>query len=206
MRSPELNLGTRTRGFCTRWRLLFQTPSDRELAVSKQIGPFLALFTLWVATIAQSTGAFAQTSREATVGASGNPLPRFAALQSEKVNMRTGPGMHYPINWVYKRQSLPMEIIDEHGPWRKVRDHQNTEGWIHMQLMIGPRYAMVRGRTRSLFAEQDLSSPKLVTAEAGVIGRLLACEDIWCQLNVGDRDGWIERRHLWGVYKNEAFD
>jgi len=120
--------------------------------------------------------------------------------------MRTGPGTHYPIDWVYRRQSLPMEVIDEHGPWRKVRDFEKAVGWIHVQLLIGPRYAMIRGRTRTLFADKDLASPIQITAEAGVTGRLLTCEDIWCQLEIEGRKGWIERRHLWGVYQNEVFD
>ena len=174
--------------------------------MSKQIGTFFTLFALWVATIAHPAPAFAAQNSEQTIGASGNPLPRFVALQSAKVHLRTGPGTHYPIDWVYKRQSLPMEVIDEHGPWRKVRDHEQTEGWIHVQLLIGPRYAMIRGKTRTLFAEKDLASPSLIIAEAGVIGLLLTCEDIWCQLNIEGREAWIERRHLWGVYKNEVFD
>jgi SH3-like domain-containing protein len=183
---------------------LFQTPSDKELTVRIRIRTIFALFSLLVATIAQSTAVAAAGSN--TVGASGYPLPRFRALQAETVNMRTGPGTQYPILWVYHRQSLPVEIIDEHGPWRKVRDHDNVIGWIHRQLLIGPRYAMIRGKTRIMFAEKSLSSARLATIEVGVTGRLLTCEDIWCQIIVQDRKGWIERRHLWGVYKNEVFD
>ena len=174
--------------------------------MSKQNGTFFALFAFWVITIAHTNGVEATLSNDPSVGPSGNPLPRFVALHSEKVHMRTGPGTHYPIDWVYRRETLPMEVIDEHGPWRKVRDHEGTVGWIHMQLLLGPRYAMVRGKTRKLYTEKSLAAPSLITAEAGVTGRLITCEDIWCQLNIGSRKGWIERRHLWGVYKNEVFD
>ena len=56
--------------------------------------------------------------------ASGLPLPRFVSLRSDKVNMRTGPGFRYPIDWVYKRLNMPMEVVAEFGTWRKVRDFQ----------------------------------------------------------------------------------
>jgi len=142
-----------------------------------------------------------------SIGASGNPLPRFVSIGGRTANMRTGPGLQYPISWVYKRATLPMEIIDEHGPWRRVRDHLGAVGWMHVKLFLpSKRFAMIRGKTRNLHREKDMSSPSLVTAEVNVIGQLLRCEDIWCQLNIEGRKAWIERRHLWGVYKDEILN
>ncbi len=40
----------------------------------------------------------------------GMPVPRFASLKSDEVNMRSGPGQRYPIVWVYKRKAMPVEI------------------------------------------------------------------------------------------------
>jgi len=181
-------------------------PSDKEWGVSKKIGLFFALFAFGVATMAQSGAVTAQARGGTAIGPSGNPIPRFVSLDAGKVHMRTGPGTHYPIDWVYRRQYLPVEVIDEHGPWRKVRDFQKTEGWIHVQLLSGTRFAMIRSKTRMLFAERNLASPVVIIAEAGVTGQLLACETIWCRLDIEGKKGWIERRHLWGVYKNEALD
>lgn len=182
----------------------------------KKITRVLATFALGLIIVAQLAGglapnytvqgAMAAEPGGKTVGASGLVLPRWVALHSSKVHMRTGPGTQYPIDWVYYRQSLPMEVLDEHGPWRKVRDHEGTTGWIHRQLLIGPRYAMIRGKTRILYAEKSLTSARLVFAEAGVTGRLHSCEAIWCEITIKDRTGWTERRHLWGVYENEIFD
>lgn len=120
--------------------------------------------------------------------------------------MRTGPGRQYPILWTYKRRHLPLEIIAEHGAWRKVRDHEGIEGWILVTLLYGPRTAMVRGRVRSLYNKDDMSSPVLLTADPGVIGRILECTDIWCRLKVDNTKAWIEKRHLWGVYSHERLD
>jgi hypothetical protein len=36
------------------------------------------------------------------------PLPRFASLRGSQVNVRTGPGVRYPIDWVFQRRSMPV--------------------------------------------------------------------------------------------------
>ena len=87
--------------------------------------------------------ATAQTER----AASGLPLPRFVSLRSDKVHMRTGPGVRYPIDWVYKRQNMPMEVVAEFGTWRKVRDFQGTEGWMHQSMLSNKRTLAVTGQT-----------------------------------------------------------
>ncbi len=72
-------------------------------------------------------------------GASGLPLPRFASLKSSHINMRAGPGRDYRVEWNYQKAGLPMEIIQEYDNWRKVRDANGDEGWIHVSLLTGKR-------------------------------------------------------------------
>ena len=43
-------------------------------------------------------------------GGSGLPIPRFASLRASDVNLRTGPGTRYPIDWVFTHQGMPVEI------------------------------------------------------------------------------------------------
>lgn len=172
----------------------------------RKIWGISAIIAIISVTLSFSSTVAAQSDSR-KLGPSGNPLPRFVSIRGDKANMRTGPGLQYPIEWTYTRRTLPMEIIDEHGRWRKVRDHDGTTGWMLVSLLTSSkRFAMVRGRTRQLFLDKDLSSPVLVTAEPGVIGELVQCESIWCQMRVSDRKAWIERRHLWGVYSDETID
>src|ERR1700761_4027499 len=58
----------------------------------------------------------------------GLPVPRFVALRSDDVNLRAGPGTRYPIEWVFKRRDLPMEIEREFDVWRLVRDPDGVRG------------------------------------------------------------------------------
>jgi len=34
-------------------------------------------------------------------------LPRFASLKADEVNVRTGPGPRYPVDWVFKSRNMP---------------------------------------------------------------------------------------------------
>lgn len=140
------------------------------------------------------------------IGPSGNPIPRFVSLSAPVANLRTGPGRQYPVDWVYSRRGLPLEVIDEHGAWRKVRDHEGVTGWMLVSLLYGKRSAMVRGKTRELYEEPNLSAAVTLVAEPGVIGLIEECEGLWCELDIEGTSAWIERRHLWGVYAHEAID
>jgi len=143
------------------------------------------------------------SSSAQTVGASGNPLPRFVAMSASKANLRTGPGRQYPVDWVYMRRGLPLEIIDEHGAWRKVRDHEGVEGWMLVSLLYGKRTVMIRGKQRNLLDEPKLDAPVVIIADPGVIGEIDQCQGLWCEVVINGESGWIERRHVWGVYAAE---
>lgn len=137
---------------------------------------------------------------------SGLPIPRFVSLRSEEVNVRTGPGERYPISWVYRREGLPVEIIEEFDHWRKVRDYEGSEGWIHKSMLEGTRVALITNKTRTLYYSPDDSSPPLMRAQPLVTGKLIACTQDWCRLQIEGRKGWIKKTQIWGVYKQEEFE
>lgn len=66
----------------------------------------------------------------------GLPLPRFAALRADRVNLRVGPGLRYPIRWVYLRVNLPVKIEREFGNWRLVENYDGVTGWVHQALLV----------------------------------------------------------------------
>lgn len=143
-----------------------------------------------------------------TTAPSGLPLPRFVSLRAGEVNMRSGPGVQYPVDWLYKRRHLPIEVIAEFQTWRKVRDHQGTQGWVHQTMLDGERTAIVLGRTRTLRAEADSNSRALARLEPDVIVRIAACPQGagWCRVRAAGFEGWIRRVELWGIRKDEAIE
>ncbi len=140
--------------------------------------------------------------------ASGNlPIPRFVSLASDEVNLRTGPGTRYPIEWVYTKKSLPVEIINEFDTWRKIRDIQGDEGWVHQTMVTGYRYGIIKDDEQVIRSDPSPQALVIARVEPGVIVKIDACDLKWCDISVsGNYKGWAEKKALWGVYDREIFD
>jgi SH3-like domain-containing protein len=132
------------------------------------------------------------------------PVPRFVSLRADEVRLRAGPNVSYPIEWVIRRRHLPVEVIAEFELWRRIRDPQGAEGWVHQSLLSGRRYAVIAGETRTLRRRPEPDAAPVARAEAGVIGELIECQADWCRMDAGGFRGWLRRGEVWGVYPNEA--
>lgn len=154
-------------------------------------------------SLAQDAGAAAPKTGRVT----GYAIPRFVSLKSGQVNVRHGPGESYAIDWIYQRRGMPVEIIAEHDNWRRIRDHEGIEGWVHFQLVDGRRMALVSGGPVSLYRRQDTATPGVAAiADPGVILSLRSCSIKWCRAEVSGYKGWVTRDNLYGVYDGEEFD
>jgi len=134
------------------------------------------------------------------------PIPRFVSLRSDEVNMRTGPGLRYPIRWVFRKEGLPVEVIREFEHWREIRDMDGETGWVHKSLLSGQRYAIVKDEMQVLYKKPNTESKPVLKLEAGVVSRILECENNWCQLEIASYTGWIKQNVIWGVYPKETFE
>lgn len=139
---------------------------------------------------------------------SADPVPRFVSLRADDVNLRSGPGGRYPIQWVYHRKGLPVEIVAQIDQWRQIVDSQGTKGWVHQRMVTGTRNAVVQGSQRILRQAADKSAAPLARIDPGVIAHLLACHDAWCQIEVQNGTsavrGWLGRDEIWGVLPDEV--
>lgn len=135
------------------------------------------------------------------------PLPRFVTIKASEANTRTGPSVRYPIRFSYQRASLPVEIIAEVDQWRKIRDKDGDEGWIHHSLLSGRRSVIITGKSlQLLYQDPDSHARPIIRLEPGVIAQLLTCHQLWCKVEVEDEKGWVLREHVFGVYPHENFD
>lgn len=133
-------------------------------------------------------------------------VPYWAAITAGDALMRSGPGRNFPAVWRYRRAGLPVQVIQIHESWRKIREIDGTEGWMAAALLTAERTAMVTGGTQPMRASPDGSAAILWRAESGVIGRLRHCSGGWCQFDVGGRTGYIATDHLWGVAPGEEVE
>jgi len=136
----------------------------------------------------------------------GLPLPRYAALRSDEVNLRVGPGMRFPIEWQYHRRELPVEILREVEVWRLVEDQDGVKGWVHQATLTGRRSFVVKGTQATLRGGTEADSSAVAILKPGVVGRIRHCAagSDWCEVQVGDYRGWLRREAFWGTFAGET--
>jgi SH3-like domain-containing protein len=136
----------------------------------------------------------------------GLPLPRWASLRSDDVNLRSGPGTRYPIEWEYRRRDLPVQIEREFEVWRLIQDQDGVKGWVHQATLTGRRDFVVAGAERVLRRSASDDAAPVARLEPGVLGRVRSCEasSAWCEVQVQNYRGWLKRDEIYGVYSGEA--
>ena len=140
----------------------------------------------------------------ATGASAADDVMRYVSLDTDKAYMRTGPGLRYPVEWVFVRDGWPFQVISEYGYWRKVRDIDGTSGWMHMNLLTSKRRVIVTGDVENVYREPNAASRQVAILEKGVVADLRDCQNDWCQVSIKDSEGdilsgWMQRGGLWGA-------
>lgn len=132
-------------------------------------------------------------------------LPRFESFRSNEVNLRSGPGTRYRIDWVYKRSDLPVMIEREFEHWRAIRDADGIQGWVNQATLTTRRNFIVQGADATLRDDPDDKADAVAILKVGVIGRIKVCrkDSEWCQVQVAGRNGYLRRTQFWGTLENE---
>ncbi|MEG3164211.1 SH3 domain-containing protein [Sphingomonas sp. PB2P19] len=131
--------------------------------------------------------------------------PYFASIGAGRARMRTGPARTYPASWLYQRADLPVRVVGVFKEWRKIADPDGTEGWMQANLLRNTRTAIVRGAEPAELRDQPTMAGKLLwRAAPGVVGRLSACGNGWCRLDVKGQAGFVPIGALWGVEAGET--
>ncbi len=131
-------------------------------------------------------------------------LPRFVTVKAPEANVRSGPGLRYRIEWVMVRPDMPVEVIAENKQWRRIKDIQGDEGWIHRSMLSNRRTVVITGTAQIMRKSSHKDSAPVARVEVGVNGSLLSCTQTACRVAVNDYKGWISRESLWGIYPEES--
>ena len=142
-------------------------------------------------------------------GESGLQLPRMVSLRSNTINGRSGPDTKYPIEWVYKQKGAPVEIVNEYGLWRKIKDWEGSESWVHKSMLSGRRFVKVMTPgENNIYNNDDYQAKVIAKVEDGVIGEIKKCRkgNAFCLIQFGTVEGWVPKNILFGVYEDENID
>ena len=122
----------------------------------------------------------------------------YLTLRNEKVNLRQGPSFEYPIKIFYKKKFLPVLIQEEHGNFKKIKDHENNSGWIHISQLSKKKAALTKYENLIVFNSPTLYSKPLVVLKQGKLCIIIKCKNQWCKIKVDKYKGWVKQNALWG--------
>ena len=123
----------------------------------------------------------------------------FLTLRYDKVNLRQGPSSEYPIKIFYKKKFLPVLVQDKSDNFRKVRDHENNTGWIHVSQLSKKKAAIVIDDDLIMFKSPTIYSKPVVILKKGKLTKIVKCKNEWCKAKTGKYKGWLKKESLWGL-------
>ena len=124
----------------------------------------------------------------------------FLTLRNDKVNLRLGPSFEYPVKLFYQKKFLPVLIIDNSENFRKIRDHENNTGWIHISQLLKKKAAITMAEEVKMFRKPTQFSKPIAKLQQGRLCLVVKCKGEWCKIKVEELVGWVKVDNLWGRY------
>jgi SH3-like domain-containing protein len=124
----------------------------------------------------------------------------FRTLRNDIVNLRQGPSFDYPVKIFYKKKFLPVLIQDSSNNFRKIRDHENNSGWIHISQLSKKKAAIVTDDDLLMFERATIYSNPVVILKKGRLVKINKCKEGWCKVKSNKFKGWIKNESLWGLF------
>ena len=122
----------------------------------------------------------------------------YLTLRSSKVNLRQGPSLSHPIKLVYNKKFLPVLILDKSYNFRKIKDHENNSGWIHISQLSKKKAALNIKDKSIIFRIPSEYSKPLAIVQEGRLCLIKKCKAEWCKIKTGKFTGWIKKENLVG--------
>ena len=122
----------------------------------------------------------------------------FLTLRNNTTNLRQGPSFDYPVKIFYKKKYLPVLVQDISDNFRKIRDHENNTGWIHISQLSKKKAALTLDDQVIMFKNTTMFSAPLAVLEKGRLCLISKCNDEWCKIETEKYTGWVKKQSLWG--------
>ena len=123
----------------------------------------------------------------------------FLTLRNDKVNLRQGPSFEYPVKLFYKKKFLPVVVQDKFDNFRKIRDHENNTGWVHISQLSKKKAALIIDDDQLIFSKPSIYSKPSAILKKGRLCKIHKCKDEWCKISVEKYKGWVKKDILWGL-------
>lgn len=150
-----------------------------------------------------------QTIRVFVLSFSIIPLPYMSfgaeilSVKSDKVNMRSGPGLQHKVKWEYL-SGFPLQILKKQGDWVQVKDFEDEIGWIHRSHLHKKSFLIVKAKdheqTINVRNGPGANTAVIGNAYHGVVFSKLEEKADWVKVqHETGLIGWVNKNLLWGL-------
>ena len=123
---------------------------------------------------------------------------KFLSLKKNEVNVRYGPGLDFPVKYIYKKINLPIKQIDTKENFRRIIDLKKNSGWIHISQLKKVN-SVIAIEDKILFKKSTIFSEPIANIKKGRLLVINKCENNWCKVETKDLRGWVDKKNLWGT-------
>ena len=123
---------------------------------------------------------------------------KFLSLKKNKVNVRYGPGLDFPVKYIYKKKNLPIKQIDRKENFRRIIDYKKNSGWIHIS-QLKKNNSVIAIENKILFKKSTIFSQPIANIKKGRLLVIMKCEKDWCKVETEGYKGWVNKGNLWGT-------
>ncbi len=130
-------------------------------------------------------------------------LAKMGSIDGNKVQLRSGPGTKYASQWEYG-DGLPVRILTRKGNWIKVKDFENSTGWVFKNYISDKPHMVVKvnkGKKKKINIRNGSGTKYKAVGKAyyGVVFETLEQKNGWAKVkHESGLTGWIKRSLLWG--------
>ena len=124
----------------------------------------------------------------------------FLTLRNEKVNLRLGPSFDYPVKIIYKKKFLPVKIKEKSENFRKIQDHENNSGWIHIS-QLSKKKSGITIEEAILYNRPTIYSKPLANIKINRLLIISKCKRDWCKIKTEEFSGWVKKNIFGEDYK-----
>jgi len=112
-------------------------------------------------------------------------------------NIRMGAGKDYEVKWQFERY-YPVVVLEEQGKWRKVKDFEGDEGWVHSSLLANTKTIVIKKEKCNVRSGPGKDNRIEFVADKGVPFRVIKKEGNWISVRHADGDGgWVYQSLVW---------
>ncbi len=123
---------------------------------------------------------------------------KMVSISGGKVNLRSGPGTKYAIQWEYGK-GFPLRILSSKGNWYKVQDFENDSGWVYKKMVNRTPHLIVKRKRINIRSNPSSRSKLIGKADYGVVFKTLEQKKGWAKVkHENGLSGWVRRDLLWG--------